>query len=335
MKYRTLYIGMIWVIIFSFNSPAQHNKWTVLKGPYLDQKPPRDVPQLFAPNIISSGSHDLDITISPNGNEIFFTRAGFDWYSSVLYMKKTEKGWQGPMMLPFKEIENYNYPFISPDGKYLLLEAQKSASEEQHPNQDIYISEKTINGWSEPSKLDNGINTEYNEMYISMASNGNLYFSANYPESRGRFDIYMFSPDDKTKPKAMQLDSNINSEFEEFHVYIAPDESYLIFDSPRPGGFGQNDLYISYKKSDGAWAKAINMGDEINTPFGDIRPFVSYDRKYLFFCSNRPNPQLIKQDKPYNYEQFMKRIDGPGNGSQDIYWVDAKIIEKLRPKELN
>ena len=172
---------------------------------YFGQERPGDEPQLFAPNIISSGSNDMDITISPNGNDIFFSRSGPDWYSTILHMQRKNNKWEGPMMMPFIETEDYNYPFISPNGKYLLFEAQKSTMKEQNASRNIFISEKNNGGWGEPVILDNGINTEYNEMFVSTTSNGNFYFSANYPESRGRFDIYMFSPSDKTISKAVPL----------------------------------------------------------------------------------------------------------------------------------
>jgi len=50
------------------------------------------------------------------------------------------------------------------------------------------------------------------------------------------------------------------------------------------------------------------MGERINTEAGEYKPFVTYDGKYFFFSSSRS-----------------------GNG--DIYWVDAKTIEELRPEE--
>jgi Tol biopolymer transport system component len=327
-------VGILLVILFSFCIKTQQKNFPILKGPYLGQKPPGMTPEIFSPDIISSGCHDLDIAISPDGKEIFFTRSGLDWFATILYLKKTENGWQGPMLLPFNKFDKYKYPFVSPDGKSLLFEKRGPASNGLPGNLDIFISEKTRNGWGEPSRLDNGINTENNEGFISMASNGNLYFGADYPHSRGRFDIYMFAPGKEGDSKVTHLENNINSESGEFHAYVAPDESYLIFDSQRPGGFGQNDLYISFRKIGGKWTKAINMGDRINTPFGDMRPFVSYDRKYFFFCSNRPNPRLKGEKNPLNYKQFMKRINGPGNGSQDIYWVDAKIIDDIKSKEL-
>ena len=47
----------------------------ILKGDYLGQTTPGDTPELFAPDIISSGFNDMDIAISPDLNEIFFARS--------------------------------------------------------------------------------------------------------------------------------------------------------------------------------------------------------------------------------------------------------------------
>jgi hypothetical protein len=34
------------------------------------------------------------------------------------------------------------------------------------------------------------------------------------------------------------------------------------------------------------------------------------------------------------YERKLKILNSPGSGSADIYWVDAKILEDLKPEEL-
>jgi len=44
----------------------------------------------------------------------------------------------------------------------------------------------------------------------------------------------------------------INSEYTELDAFVAPDESYIVFTSNRPGGLGTGDLYVSRQK-DGAW----------------------------------------------------------------------------------
>jgi Tol biopolymer transport system component len=100
----------------------------------------------------------------------------------------------------------------------------------------------------------------------------------------------------------------VNTENSESHPFIAPDESYIIFDSSRPGGIGKGDLFICFRLANGSWSRAFN-DTLLNTVESDWCPTVSPDGKYLFFTRN-----------------------STGNG--DIYWVDAKIIEELKPDKL-
>jgi len=94
------------------------------------------------------------------------------------------------------------------------------------------------------------------------------------------------------------------------HPFIAPDESYLIWDSEREGGYGDSDLYISFRQMDGSLGPAINMGDEVNSDKWDAYASVTPNGKYILF----------------------NRAMGDDNDNVDIYWVNAKIIENLRPK---
>jgi Tol biopolymer transport system component len=126
--------------------------------------------------------------------------------------------------------------------------------------------------------------------------------------------------------------NGISTTSHEVDPFIAPDESYLIFASDRPGGYGEADLYICFRQSDGTWPKAQNMGPSINTKTGELCPSVSPDGKYLFFSSNRslyPN----YSETPITYAEKERILNSPGNGNPDIYWVDAKIIEELKSKE--
>ncbi|MFC6978023.1 hypothetical protein [Microbulbifer taiwanensis] len=95
------------------------------------------------------------------------------------------------------------------------------------------------------------------------------------------------------------------------HPFIAPDESYLIWDSKRDGGYGGSDLYISFRQEDGSWGPAINMGEKINSDKWDAYASVTPDGKYIL---------------------FNRGIDDD-NDNVDIYWVDAQVIEALRPKQ--
>jgi Tol biopolymer transport system component len=81
----------------------------------------------------------------------------------------------------------------------------------------------------------------------------------------------------------------------------------MIFEAQRAEGLGGDDLYISFRKPDGGWTKAVNMGSAINSKASERCPTVTPDGKYLFFISNR-------------------------SGNYDYYWIDAGVIEELGPE---
>jgi Tol biopolymer transport system component len=309
------------------------NETSVLKGDYLGQTPPGDKPELFAPGIVSSGFNDMDIAISLDLDEIFFARSSpFDFHASIIYLKRENGEWSKPQLAPFVA-SNYRYgsPYLSPDGKkiYFNTKTPIQGLEEEYVS-NIWISERNEEGWGKAIPL-SGINTNGMEQYPSVAANGNIYFYARHEENK-ETDIYCCKFIDNQYSSAEKLGAAINSENSEFHTYVAPDESYLIFD--RYLTDGNMDLFISYKKEDGSWTEAVNMGETINDKHKvDIRPYVSPDSKYLFFSSKRSHRK--NQSDSLTYSGFMNRINSPGNSSEDIYWVDAKIIEDLKPKDLN
>ncbi len=65
---------------------------------------------------------------------------------------------------------------------------------------------------------------------------------------------------------------------------IAPDESFLVFPSDRPGGLGEADLYISHNIN-GQWQQPVAMGHGINTKRYEYCPYLTPDGKYFFFSS--------------------------------------------------
>ena len=88
---------------------------------------------------------------------------------------------------------------------------------------------------------------------------------------------------------------------------MAPDESYLIFTSNRPGGFGMHDLWITFRQNDGSGSEPLNMGPEINSSGEDGGPTLSTDSRYLFFTTQRS-----------------------GDLGSNPYWVSTAVIDSLR-----
>jgi Tol biopolymer transport system component len=132
----------------------------------------------------------------------------------------------------------------------------------------------------------------------------------------------------------VSLGDQVNSDIDEIDPFIAPDESYIIFLRRDRENSSNTDLFISFRKNDGSWTKAKNMGEPINSNALEICPSISPDGKYFFFTSYRSFHKSYSE-VPLTYEKKIRILDSPGNGLGDIYWVDARIIEELRPKDFN
>jgi hypothetical protein len=168
---------------------------------------------------------------------------------------------------------------------------------------DIWYVERQASGWSEPKNAGPNINSSKNEYYISFTKTGAMYFSSNKldKDQKNNYDIYKSEWKNGAFQLAVKLGPEINSAAYEADVFVAPDESFVVFAADRPGGLGSGDLHVSFRNADGTWTPSKSLGNTINTETDDFCPYVTSDGKYLFYASRG-----------------------------DIYWVSAEVIEKLR-----
>ncbi|UCE22070.1 MAG: PD40 domain-containing protein [Candidatus Aminicenantes bacterium] len=307
-KFEYLLLAVIILMIGTVGAQKRTSDFPILTGPYLGQKPPGMTPEIFAPGIISTLAHEYSFTVSPDGSEIFFTRH-IGEYSHIYYTKIENGRWTEPRIAPFSgKFADYDQCF-APDGNSIYF-----VSDRPRPGTpfigDIWFVTRTKNGWSAPQNIGSPVNTEQNEACPSLTKDGTLYFHAVYPDGIGSSDIYASKYLDGMFADPENLGSAVNSRHGDSNAFIAQDESYIIFGSRRPGGFGNGDLYISFRDKHGEWTEAVSMGDRVNSEYSEYCPSVSPDGKFLFFT----------------------RIDSSRERRGDIYWMDAGIIEELRSK---
>ncbi|MFH1942445.1 MAG: hypothetical protein ABIL68_10105 [bacterium] len=300
MKPRTIFTGVLLFIIIVFRTYAQQDDFPILKGLYLSQRPPGMTPEIFAHELLSGA---LGLSFTPDGNELYYASR-----SRIMFMRRENDEWTKPHTVSFSgQYRDWDLN-LSPDGKKLFFTSMRPVTKNGKPTDhaDIWVVHRTETGWSEPSNLGSPINTGRNELHPTISKNGNLYYFCDF-DTTSKADIYCSKFVDGKYTTPEKLRSKINSESSDLDPFIAPDESYLIFHSYRPGGFGEADLYISFRNEDGSWRAAINLGEKINTADHDLCGRVSHDGKYLFFKRLKMNPR-----------------------QSDNYWVDVKIIEELK-----
>lgn len=272
---------------------------------YLDSNSPKLQKQIFAPGFIThSDRAEFGSIFSKDGSEFFYAD-DTDGKAKIMYTHNKSETWQKPISLGFDTTYSYNDPMLSPDEQKLYYISNQPKDElDVGKDIDIWYSVRKDHGWSDPINAGPIINTPHNEYYISFTSDGSMYFASNVDEAPERdhdFDIYKSEFKNGQFQKPQKLPSAINTKRYEGDVYIAPDESYIIFCAARREGFGNGDLYISFKTENGEWTQSQNMGPSINTERHELCPFVTHDGLYLFFTSN-----------------------------QDIYWISTEIFESLK-----
>jgi hypothetical protein len=74
------------------------------------------------------------------------------------------------------------------------------------------------------------------------------------------------------------------------------------------------------------------LGKAVNSVDCGGAPSISPGGKHLFFQGIAATSITYALDRKYSLQELIDReIRGAANGSSDIYWIDAKIIEELRP----
>lgn len=317
MKCKLLLYGLISLFFLLFTFGQNEDNFPILKGSYLGQKPPGMKPEIFAPGIISTSENNETLfCMYMDGDRLFiFTSStpgapGQIYYP--IYISEVKEGkWTIPSLTTFHSKPCDDNLSLVPDGKTLYFGSRRSrdGKGESPWGFNIWIVKKTTEGFSHPKMLDSPVNSKYYDICPSVTKEGTIYFFSERDNGFGRADIYLSRLVDEKYTSVENLGKPINTENSEIDPFIAPDESYLIYCTKSLQGYGGHDLYITFRKLDGTWTKPLNMGKGINSSSYDWIPYVTSDGKYFFFTSNR-------------------------KGNYDIYWVDAKIIENLKPENL-
>lgn len=301
MKYLTIFYFSIFVCLAFINKGYAQPSFPVLKGPYLGQTPPGLKAVVFAPEIVShKGRYEYGIAFSPNLEEVYFSSQKENG-TAFIHSSRLEDGvWQPINTMSFTDGEKAGEmePFVSHDGKQVYFTAYNA----DFTDTKIWVIDRTAQGWGNARKLDSPINDE--EVFnATLAKNGDLYYTDIFKSktyravhNNGQY------PDVEEVPIAFGL-----------HPFVSPAQDYLLVDAVATDQNRKDkDIYVYFKKADGTWSQPVNLGESVNSSFGETVPSVTPDGKYLFFSR-------------YNEE----------GGLSDFYWVSADVIENVRPQNLS
>jgi len=287
-------------------------------GSYLGQQPPGVTAEVFAPGLIPENEWAGCSGFLNDGTVFVYSsmKAGTDWRFKPTYVMELEGGrWSEPEVAPFSAYMPYNFT-VGPGGKTVYFTTLKSPDKSTSmllEQANIWAVTLTGGEWTEPVMLGASINTEeHYENYPTVARDGTIYYMSRREDSVGKTDIYRSRNRDGRYADAENLGPPVNSVESDQDPFVAPDGSYLIVClTGRSDSFGKYDLYVSLPEEDGSWSEPVNLGEGVNTPGSEFRPYVTADGKYLFFTA----------------------LDPDSNNIGRIFWVSSEVISASRAGE--
>lgn len=265
-------------------------------------------PKVFAANLLyGDNAYPGYQSFNEAGDEFIYAVTDREWQSSGMRMVSA----RNPSQVRILKLVNEKWegePFVTDDGRRIFFTAIMPPKDIPW-HSDIYYADKIADGWGRPHLLPSPINTLASEWHVSLTRKGVMYFCSERDGGRLRADLFRAVPENGEYKTVKKLPDTINTAYNDCDPLIAPDESYLIFHSNRPGGYGEHDLYISFRNPHGEWSVARNMGPDINTSGWEMAPSLTPDGKYLLFTRRK----AFKTDEP-----------------SQIFWVSARIVDTLR-----
>ena len=192
---------------------------------------------------------------------------------------------------------------MTPDGNLMYFTWNKPVPGQEGPPMNIWCSGRTEGGWSKPFNPGGFLNPN-KAMFVTTTLDGTIY-TTDISGGPAGTAVAVARIADGQYEALNRLPAPINVDAQDMYPYVAPDESYLVFQSRRTPPTPSSGLFVSFRNPDGSWGdpRAIDLGG-----LQGGLPFVSPDGKYLFFTAGE-------------------------RGKSDIYWVEARFLQDRAPAQ--
>lgn len=182
-------------------------------------------------------------------------------------------------------------PLISPDGNMLYFARKNSPGNVggKRDPQDIYYSTFVNNSWSPAKNIGHPLNDKLANGVCSVTPDGNtLVILGAVSDNKGSLDGVSFSVKNVSgwsKPQPQKIDGFKNlCDYQDY--YLSNSGKIMILAIQMNDSYGDQDLYVSFKKGSGEWTRPKNLGKTINTKNVEYAPFLASDNKTLYFSSD-------------------------------------------------
>ncbi|WP_405198556.1 OmpA family protein [Christiangramia sp. LLG6405-1] len=290
---------------------------------------------------INTKLHDGPAVVSPDGSTIYFTRNNYlgnkegkrdkDKTNHLkLYSATSSNGsWMDVKELPFNSNEySIGHPSLSRDGRILYFTSDM-------PNgiggTDIYkVAINEDNTYGTIENLGAPVNTEFDETFPFLDTNGTLYFSSNGHAGLGLFDIFRL---EEGKITVENLGETINSSLDDFAYFQVKDSKEGYISSNREG---EDDNIFVFNKMNplvvaGTVSDAVN-GNPISSATvrimdenGEELAFLETNKEGYYETQIDRDLEFPVEAKEIKYETFNGSIDTRDSDEIDTLKYDIQL----------
>ncbi|MFN0036845.1 MAG: SPOR domain-containing protein [Saprospiraceae bacterium] len=211
----------------------------------------------FLRSDVQNNRNEGPVSFSSNGRRVAFSRNKFisgtrqiaeSGMNMSIYIADVDEGtWKNVKAFPYNG-SNFaaGFPCLSPDGNKLIFASTQPGG---FGGWDIYVSNLTASGWSEPRNLGTPLNTPGNEV-TPFFDGEDLYFSSDWHKGFGGLDVFRASLGREEITEVFHLGPGVNSPRDDYGFIFNSNDNIGYLTSTRSGGRGNEDIWMLTKKWD-------------------------------------------------------------------------------------
>ncbi|WP_171025538.1 OmpA family protein [Hymenobacter jeollabukensis] len=186
-------------------------------------------------------------------------------------------------------------PIVAPDGRTLFFARQGSPQNVggAKDGQDVWYSTLTnpkAKTWGQAKNAGSPINSPGPNGLASVSADGSSAVLINVYNPDGSLDpkgasITRRKATGWTQPEKINIQDFYNDDPDNVDFFLSTSGKQLLMAVDRRDSKGQQDLYVSFRQTDGSFSRPVNLGANINTKAAEFAPFLAPDGKTLYFAS--------------------------------------------------
>ena len=252
-----------------------------------------------APTLFIPGDHGDAVSpaFTPDGDTVYFMR-GSDQGASVMVSRRVKGQWSAPVVAPFSGHWRDGDPSMAPDGSFLVFASNRPATRDGQPidavrngkvfkgqGMNLWRVDRKGDGWSEPVRLPDAVNTCNSTFAPSIAQDGSIYYIGCAPDGVLRPLHAAYENGHYTAPYVVAVGDQ-RAQIRD--VAIAPDRSFMVFSikvDPRQ----PYRLAIAFHTAQN-WSEPQDLGDAVNGGTHSMGSQLGCDHRTLYYSSDRAMP---------------------------------------------